>query len=629
MGVNRCFTRQERKHLYLVADGRCAKCRGDLSDDWEAHHIKRYADGGVTSLTNAMAVCRRCHVELHRGNAMGSITPRGWQVEAIDRFKQSRGLCFLLEATPGAGKTIFSGLCTQYLFDDGLIDFVVCVVPTTALKGDASAGFLGDFHRVGVEITTVLKEGRATPKEFSGAVITYAQLPNMTATFETWARNGKRLFFIFDEIHHATEQNTWGSAAETCGRLAFKILGMTGTPFRGDGREISFVRYDQGKVIPDFSYSYKQAVAEDVCRRVLFIHDDGVAEYILDEQEQSVIISEAEDEQIGKVSSVIFRRDAEWLNAVLAKADEKLDEYRIADVNAGGLIICRPGTSDDDDRHLEQVAKSLREITGTEPVIVKHDDPDANSKIERFRKSNDRWIVAVRKISEGVDIKRLRVLVLASYPGTELLFRQVVGRVVRVEDKEASEDATVYMAKFPRLVEFANRISEEAEAGMRMKNPRTPSEPGEKSSSSFTALGSTHEDGGAVSSLGEQFDAPEINFAEIVKRGDRQLSNVSVAAIAHILRKVGVKPEPESDAGLPLHVQKMQKRKTYNTLARRVAIKLNSDKPDFKMVHTRVFASIGVSSVDDLFDNHDIAKIDAAIGLLESILKQVDINEAA
>jgi superfamily II DNA or RNA helicase len=628
--MNRCFSKQDRKHLYLVADGRCAKCRGDLLDDWEAHHVKRYADGGLTSLTNAVALCRRCHVELHRGNSMGLITPRGWQVEAIDRFTQSRGLCFLLEATPGAGKTIYSGLCAQHLLDNEMVDFVVCVVPTTALKGDASAGFLGDFHKAGVEITTVLKEGRAAPKQFSGAVITYAQLPNMTTTFETWARNGLRLFFIFDEIHHATEQNTWGSAAESCGRIATKILGMTGTPFRGDGRQISFVRYDGGKAVADFAYAYKQAVAEDVCRRVLFIHDDGVAEYILDEQEQSVMISAAEEEQVAKVSSVIFRRDAEWLNTVLAKADEKLDEYRIADVNAGGLVICRPGTSDDDDRHLEQVAKSLREITGTDPVIVKHDDPDANAKIERFRKSQDRWIVAVRKISEGVDIKRLRVLVLASYPGTELLFRQVVGRVVRVEDPSASEDATVYMAKFPRLVEFANRISEEADAGMKLKKERKPGERGEQqASSNFTAIGSTHEDGGGVSSLGEQFAALEINFAEVFKRGDRQLSNVSVAAIAHILRKAGVQPEPDSGAGMPLHVQKMQKRKTYNTLARRVAIKMNSDKPDFKLVHSRVFAAIGVNSVDDLFDNHDIAKIDAAIGLLESILKQVDIHEAA
>lgn len=562
---------------------------------------------------------------------MSNIQPRGWQVEAINRFKNKRSLSFLLEATPGAGKTIFSGLCAQYMLDNALVDFVVCVVPTTALKGDSSAGFLGDFHKVGVEITTVLKEGRSAPKEFSGAVITYAQLPNMTTTFETWARNGKRLLFVFDEIHHATELNTWGAAAESCGRIAAKILGMTGTPFRGDGKRISFVTYDDQtqKAVADFPYSYKQAVADDVCRPLLFIHDDGVAEYILDEKEKSITISESEEAQVAQVSSVIFRRDAEWLNTVLMKADEKLDEYRNVDVNAGGLIICRPGISDDDDRHLEQVAKALKQITGDDPIIVKHDDPDANAKIERFRKSQDRWIVAVRKISEGVDIKRLRVLVLASYPGSELLFRQVIGRVVRVEDRDAAEDATVYMAKFPRLVEFANRISEEAQAGLKDKKDRASIERTLISVPNFIPLGATHENGGAVSSLGEQFDAVEINSAENFKRGDRQLSNVSVSAIAHILRKAGFTPEPGEADSPPLHVQKMKKRRDYNKEVVKFAQILNRSKPDYQLANRRVCAVIGVENIEDLFDNHDIAKIDSGIEWLKSAIRNGGANVAA
>jgi hypothetical protein len=39
------------------------------------------------------------------------------------------------------------------------------------------------------------------------------------------------------------------------------------------------------------------------------------------------------------------------------------------------------------------------------------------------------WICAVRKMSEGASVKHLRVEVMACQPTTELLFRQVVGRV--------------------------------------------------------------------------------------------------------------------------------------------------------------------------------------------------------
>ena len=467
--MNRCFSEAQKRHLYIAHDGLCARCMGDLGEDWEAHHVTRWADGGLTELTNAAALCRRCHFAVHRGDHM---KPRGWQEEAFEKFIASDGKSFLVEATPGAGKTIFSAFCADYLLKNGACDFVVCVVPTTALKGDELAGFLGDYNKVGPQITTVLRDKKPAPREFSGGVVTYSQLPNIVGTFETWRRQGKRLFFVFDEIHHASESNVWGSATERCGAIAERILAMTGTPFRGDGQRISFVRYNgSGEVVADYAYAYRQAVADDVCRPVLFVHDDGTASYIFEEKEE-VEISKARDDQVGKVQGTIFRRGSEFLTGVLSKADAKLDEYRLTAPSAGGIIICRPGINDDDDRHVLEVAKALQELTGEVPTVITHDDKDANAKIDRFRRSQDRWIVSVRKVSEGVDIKRLRVMVLATHPGTELLFRQLVGRVVRVIDKTANEDSTVYMAKFPRLVEFASRIEDEAQQGLKLKKSR-------------------------------------------------------------------------------------------------------------------------------------------------------------
>ena len=68
------------------------------------------------------------------------ISPRGWQEEALRKFKRFDKTSFLIEATPGAGKTIFSGLCAKWLLDQKFVDFCVVVVPTTALKGDKEAG---------------------------------------------------------------------------------------------------------------------------------------------------------------------------------------------------------------------------------------------------------------------------------------------------------------------------------------------------------------------------------------------------------------------------------------------------------------------------------------------------------
>ena len=49
----------------------------------------------------------------------------------------------------------------------------------------------------------------------------------------------------------------------------------------------------------------------------------------------------------------------------------------------------------------------------------------------RFADGDAPWIVAVRMVSEGVDIPRLRVGVYATNTVTELFFRQAVGRLVR------------------------------------------------------------------------------------------------------------------------------------------------------------------------------------------------------
>lgn len=555
------------------------------------------------------------------------IEPRGWQRVALRKFHAKQSGCFLLEATPGAGKTIFSGLCGRDLREREEVDFCIVVVPTTALKGDAEAGFLGDWNKVGVQLTTVLKEGRDLPREFAGGIITYQQLPNIVSTFETWARQGRRLFVVFDEVHHASESNIWGAATERLGAVATRMLAMTGTPFRGDGQRISFVAYsDQGVAIGDHRYTYREAVSQKVCRPVLFMTDDGVAEFVLKDEQHSVRLSEATDDHAGHAAAVIFKKDSEWLRQVIIKADAKLDEYRTHDVDAGGIVICRPGSDDADDRYLMQIAKLVRELTGEAPEVVTHDDPEANSKIERFRNGRQRWICSVRKISEGVDIKRLRVQVLANRPSTELLFRQLVGRIVRVDDPARPGDATVFMAKFPQLNEWAEQIADEAAAGLREVGSRDASEPLDRDEQTrFVPLGATHEDGGAISDFGEAFHPGEITAAERYKTDDPQLAGVSVAQIAHLMRKMGVIPSPVVEHGEPLHLQKKRLREELNKLARKLAIQRNPEKPDFQGVWGTVFRRTGARSLDDLMDNKPIE----VMRQVEEMFKAMMVNADA
>src|SRR5262245_15838034 len=274
------------------------------------------------------------------------INARGWQTFALAKFQVSLEKFFLLDATPGSGKTMFAAFAASHVLTRQQCTFALIVVPTTAIKGDRGGGFLEDWNKAGIQITTVLKDGTsAPPKEFRGAVVTFQQLPNLLATLEIWAKQGVRLLLIIDELHHASEDNTWGNAIEVAGRLATRILGMTGTAFRGDERRISFVQYDgDGKAIADHSYSYREAVRDKVCRKIEFVTDDSMTEFVLDQHNHEVRVSEAKTpQQLRGTTSTVFRTDHEFLQRVLEKADVCLDQYRSWDRDAGALVVCRAG----------------------------------------------------------------------------------------------------------------------------------------------------------------------------------------------------------------------------------------------------------------------------------------------
>ncbi|MBD4207835.1 ATP-dependent helicase, partial [Xanthomonas citri pv. citri] len=80
-------------------------------------------------------------------------------------------------------------------------------------------------------------------------------------------------------------------------------------------------------------------------------------------------------------------------------------------------------------------ARTLEAITGSKPTVVLSDDLGASSRIEDFAKSDERWMVAVRMVSEGVDVPRLCVGVYATSTSTPLFFAQAVGRFVRARKR--------------------------------------------------------------------------------------------------------------------------------------------------------------------------------------------------
>jgi len=132
---------------------------------------------------------------------------------------------------------------------------------------------------------------------------------------------------------------------------------------------------------------------------------------------------------------------------------------------AGGLVIAPSiGVA-------EYMADLLEIIDGERPAIVHNQTPNVENRISAFRNTDKRWIVSVAMISEGVDIKRLRLLVYLPKAQTELSFRQAMGRVVRSFGEDDHSRAYVVMPTHRIFEEYARRVEREMSSAHRTEPP--------------------------------------------------------------------------------------------------------------------------------------------------------------
>jgi superfamily II DNA or RNA helicase len=380
-----------------------------------------------------------------------SVRLRPWQKRALDRLAGSGAPDFLAVATPGAGKTTFA-LCAavQDLAAEPGRRLVV-VAPTSHLKvqwADAAAGF--GLH---LEPRWSPSGGRL-PADVHGIVTTYQQVASNPDAVRPQAA---RSLVVLDEIHHAGDDRAWGDAVRRAFEPAPRRLALSGTPFRSDTRAIPFVRYVGDEAVPDFEYGYAHALADGrVVRPVYFPRINGFMEWIAPDGEA---MAAAFDDPLDRARSAQRLRtalslDGEWLPTVLLQANERLTVLRRQQPDAGGLVVAA------DQDHAQGIADMLRYRCGVRATVAVSDDPLSSTRIARFAGSADAWIVAVRMVSEGVDIPRLRVGVYATTTTTELFFRQAVGRFVRWTRGVPRQKAYLFIPDDLRLRTWATQIAD-------------------------------------------------------------------------------------------------------------------------------------------------------------------------
>ncbi|WP_409483506.1 DEAD/DEAH box helicase [Arsenicicoccus dermatophilus] len=394
---------------------------------------------------------------------------RAWQAEALERYLTERPRDFLAVATPGAGKTTYALRVATELLRRGVVRRVTVVAPTEHLKvqwAEAAA-------RVGIQLDPTFTNAAGTHnKAFDGVALTYAQVATKPQLHKARTEAAPTLV-ILDEIHHGGDNKSWGEAIREAFEPAARRLALTGTPFRSDTNPIPFVRYEEGpdgirRSASDYSYGYAEALRDGVVRPVLFMAYGGAMRWR----------TRAGDELAARLGEPLTKDltahawrtalspQGEWIPSVLRAADKRLTEVRRHVPDAGALVIATNQTN------ARAYARLLHELTGERPTVVLSDDAGASRRIESFASSTDRWMVAVRMVSEGVDVPRLAVGVYATSTSTPLFFAQAVGRFVRA--RKRGEVASVFLPSVPTLLEHAARLEEERDHAL--DRPRKPGE---------------------------------------------------------------------------------------------------------------------------------------------------------
>ena len=414
-----------------------------------------------------------------------SLKLRPWQSKAVNKaldwlLAKKKDKRFLINAAPGTGKTICASVIAKELFDKDQINRVIVIAPRKEVVNQWRSEFKIITKRSMLKVT-----GKS---EDLGLDIcaTWNSVQSSLKLFNKICKKDKVLV-ICDEHHHAAINAVWGASAENAFENSKYVIVLTGTPIRTDGNKPVWFSYtergDRLEHDPNgtFIVDYGEAVDLKYCRPIFFHRHEGKFSVQLKDNKETINVSGKNGVKINSSSrpkklisslqksldfytlarSPQYKADGRTpdLNSYQASMLEwgvaKLDELKYRLPNAGGLVIA-PNIP-----VAEHMASILEILTKQKPILVHSKKPNSDDLIEAYRNSKKDWIVSVAMVSEGVDIKRLRLLVYLPNSLTELFFRQAMGRVVRSLGDEDDSRAYVVMPAFKTFENYARRVESE------------------------------------------------------------------------------------------------------------------------------------------------------------------------
>jgi superfamily II DNA or RNA helicase len=378
---------------------------------------------------------------------------RQWQAECINlalKQYQNGTSHFLALATPGAGKTLMASELADQLLKNNMVDLIICFSPSSIVSQDFSESLQ-------------LK----TQERFDGLIgargrsLTYQNLQYLDVNF--WQLFERyRVFVIFDEIHHCAgsnidNANAWGEQIilNIQDKARF-TLALTGTPWRSDAAPIVLSNYmhPSNKISCDYVYGLSEAITDDVCRvpQIIAIDNNNIS-----------VVDDVETKTFSSFKSLLMESVVPYqeiieneavIKYVISSAHKKLSSIRVKNKDAAGLIVASSV------EHARQISTLMKACFNEDSVVVTYKESEPTGIIQQFRHAQTKWIISVGMISEGTNIPRLQICCHLTNIKTEMHFRQILGRILRMTGSK-NQEAIMYMPAEPKLLEYAYRVKQD------------------------------------------------------------------------------------------------------------------------------------------------------------------------
>jgi superfamily II DNA or RNA helicase len=192
-----------------------------------------------------------------------------------------------------------------------------------------------------------------------------------------------RVFVIFDEIHHCAgsnvdNANAWGEQIIlNIQDKAKYTLALTGTPWRSDAAPIVLSNYmhPSNKISCDYVYGLSEAITDDVCRvpQIIAIDNNNIS--VVDDEETKTFTSFKclLSQSVIPYQEII--ENEKVINYVISSAHEKLNNIRLVNPDAAGLIVASSV------EHARQISSLMKARFNEDSIVVTYRENEPTSII--------------------------------------------------------------------------------------------------------------------------------------------------------------------------------------------------------------------------------------------------------